>query len=184
MSLQEQLLPIVKFSFVFTCSFSVFVCFKMAKKSVDENFIFRACLGCYQVKSFGEFDRHGCENCDPCLKMKGNPDNIRKYTTEDFGGMVAKTPSFGSASVSVGSTEGVPGMYAITCNGILEQQKIQEMQQMGLRTPKNLLLDSPRNPLRNSPKNSPKNPLSMTPESSPKNQPRRLRKKKFPIIKL
>ncbi|KAJ3322531.1 transcription elongation factor spt4 [Boothiomyces sp. JEL0866] len=56
----------------------------------------RACMLCSLVKSFDQFRRDGCENCDDVLNMKDDSDRVMDCTSATFEGVVAVMKPEGS----------------------------------------------------------------------------------------
>ena len=49
----------------------------------------RACLVCSLIKSFDQFERDGCDNCESVLTLRRNRDNVYDCTSANFEGMIA-----------------------------------------------------------------------------------------------
>ena len=80
-----------------------------------------ACVACRLVKTFGQFEATGCENC-AFLEMEGDEDRVADATTADFKGVMAMADPSGSWAArwtrlgrggGGGSGGPVPGVYAV-----------------------------------------------------------------------
>ena len=49
----------------------------------------RACLVCSLIKSFDQFERDGCDNCESVLTLRRNRDNVYDCTSANVEGMIA-----------------------------------------------------------------------------------------------
>ncbi|KAJ3312411.1 transcription elongation factor spt4 [Boothiomyces sp. JEL0838] len=56
----------------------------------------RACMLCSLVKSFDQFRRDGCENCEDVLNMKDDSDRVMDCTSPTFEGVIAVMKPEGS----------------------------------------------------------------------------------------
>jgi len=93
----------------------------------------RACLLCSLIKSFDQFQKNGCDNCDVFLQMKGNPDSVYENTSANFDGMIAMMnpqQSWVAKWQRIGSLN--PGMYAVSVSGKLQPALVRELKSQGI----------------------------------------------------
>ena len=48
----------------------------------------RACLRCGLIKTFDQFKRYGCDNCEDILRFRDKEEMVNSCTTDDFKGFV------------------------------------------------------------------------------------------------
>ncbi|KAF0376085.1 transcription elongation factor SPT4 [Gigaspora margarita] len=81
----------------------------------------RACRVCSLIKTYEQFKREGCDNCESFLGLCGYPDKIRECTSSDYDGIIAlmkpRANSFISKTKKL--TRYVPGTYAVGVSGRL-----------------------------------------------------------------
>ncbi|XP_044745493.1 transcription elongation factor SPT4-like isoform X3 [Coccinella septempunctata] len=93
----------------------------------------RACLACSLIKSFEQFLRDGCDNCEEFLRMRKDSDNVYLYTSKSFTGMAAMmqpSESWVGKWLRIGVC--CPGMYALSVAGSLPREKMRQMRRLGL----------------------------------------------------
>ncbi|KAJ3192082.1 Transcription elongation factor SPT4 [Irineochytrium annulatum] len=75
----------------------------------------RACIRCAIIKTRDQFQREGCDNCEEVLGVR---DNVGKFTTAQFDGMIAMMePGASWVAKWQRCDKYVPGMYAIRVTG-------------------------------------------------------------------
>jgi transcription elongation factor SPT4 len=91
----------------------------------------RACLSCAQIKTQHAFRKEGCENC-PMLKMKGNMGVVNECTSSKFQGVIGLLdPKKSWVARWQRASEFKPGLYAMTVEGVLADDHIQDVEQGG-----------------------------------------------------
>jgi len=93
----------------------------------------RACLLCSLVKTFDQFEMDGCDNCDSFLQLKNNREAVYTCTSSSFEGIVASMSpedSWVAKWQRIGNL--VKGCYAISVQGKLPTQVIQDLRSQGI----------------------------------------------------
>lgn len=93
----------------------------------------RACKRCGLIKTYEQFYEEGCENC-PFLEMAEFPERANSCTTPFFEGMSAVAdPRESWAARWIRVDQFVPGVYAITVTGTLDQDIQEDLGNRGIR---------------------------------------------------
>uniref|UniRef100_A0AC34QCA6 Transcription elongation factor SPT4 n=1 Tax=Panagrolaimus sp. JU765 TaxID=591449 RepID=A0AC34QCA6_9BILA len=91
----------------------------------------RACLVCSLVKTYDQFVKNGCENCDIYLHMRNDPDRVSDATSQTFSGLIGAMDNEHSWVCKWQKiTRKVPGCYAISVTGTLPSELISELRSM------------------------------------------------------
>uniref|UniRef100_A0A915EUP7 Spt4/RpoE2 zinc finger domain-containing protein n=1 Tax=Ditylenchus dipsaci TaxID=166011 RepID=A0A915EUP7_9BILA len=90
----------------------------------------RACLVCSLIKSAGQFEDDGCDNCEGFLMMKN--DKVHECTSANFDGMIAVCDQIDSwickwQKISANKCKGI---YAISVSGSLPKSLIERCHQV------------------------------------------------------
>lgn len=90
----------------------------------------RACKRCGLLKTLEQFHDYGCENC-PFMKTE---DHVGSNTTAFFEGQVAVTDPRSSWAAKWIRVDGfMPGVYAITVTGDLDQEVKDDLVNQGIQ---------------------------------------------------
>jgi len=93
----------------------------------------RACLLCSLIKSFDQFQKTGCENCEEFLAMRGQPDAVYEYTSANFDGCIAMmNPSQSWVAKWQRISHLNPGLYAVSVSGKLQPAVVRELKGHGI----------------------------------------------------
>lgn len=93
----------------------------------------RACLVCSLVKTLGQFERDGCENCNEFLHMKNSNDTAMDYTSSSFDGLIAlMSPEDSWVAKWQRLTPYVKGCYAISVTGKLSTSMLNDLKLKGI----------------------------------------------------
>ncbi|KAE9551077.1 hypothetical protein FO519_005714 [Halicephalobus sp. NKZ332] len=91
----------------------------------------RACLVCSLVKTFDQFIKTGCENCEMFLRMRGDSDRVSEATSSTFSGLIGAMDNESSWVCKWQKiNKKVPGCYAISVTGSLTSELISELRSM------------------------------------------------------
>ncbi|ODV92956.1 hypothetical protein CANCADRAFT_49373 [Tortispora caseinolytica NRRL Y-17796] len=93
----------------------------------------RACMVCGVIRSFDEFAKNGCPNCESVLNYAGSEDIIQDCTSPSFEGIVAlgePGESWVGRWLRIESFQ--PGLYAVKVNGRLPEDIIEELESKGI----------------------------------------------------
>lgn len=90
----------------------------------------RACLNCSVIRTLSFFKQHGCPNC-PFLEVnKGK--NLYQTTSASFKGLISlKDPKQSWVAKWQRIDDCQPGMYAMTVDGVLNDEFIMKIEQCG-----------------------------------------------------
>lgn len=93
----------------------------------------RACLLCHLIKNADQFEKNGCDNCEPQLGLRGHREMIASCTTTNFSGMIALCqPEDSWVARWQRITERQRGMYAIDVHGKLPSGIIQDLKHLNV----------------------------------------------------
>lgn len=93
----------------------------------------RACMICSVVLSSSNFQTSGCPNC-PFLELQGNNDAVQECTSAVFEGMIAlNDPRTSWVAKWQRLTDYQPGVYAVKVVGTLNEDRIVEAQENGVK---------------------------------------------------
>jgi len=93
----------------------------------------RACLLCSLIKTFDQFERDGCDNCDRFLQLKGNRESVYNCTSSSFEGVVSSmSPEDSWVAKWQRISNLVKGCYAISVQGKLPTSVIGELRSQGI----------------------------------------------------
>lgn len=104
----------------------------------------RACLLCRLIKTYDQFCRDGCDNCQSVVSMRDDPDRVLDLTTTRFSGVVAVMRPAVSGSAGGGGSwvarwqrlDGVKaGMYAGRVEGRVPEEVEEELAAKGVAVP-------------------------------------------------
>ncbi|KAK9459931.1 Spt4/RpoE2 zinc finger-domain-containing protein [Lipomyces oligophaga] len=88
----------------------------------------RACLLCGILRTFDEFYRDGCPNCDSVLRLQSSEENIHACTSPSFEGLSAlSSPSKSWVAQWMRDDKFQPGLYAVQVKGRLPDEIIQSL---------------------------------------------------------
>jgi transcription elongation factor SPT4 len=84
----------------------------------------RACLSCHLIKTFDQFTQFGCDNCEPYLKLQGDPDRVLECTSPRFSGMAGLMAEGEGGWVArwMRREKGCSGLYAGRVEGRLPEE--------------------------------------------------------------
>ncbi|XP_028141991.2 transcription elongation factor SPT4-like [Diabrotica virgifera virgifera] len=93
----------------------------------------RACLVCSLIKSFDQFEKEGCENCEEFLRMKNSHDNVYDCTSNNFDGMISvMCPDDSWVAKWQRISRLSRGVYAISVSGTLPKSIIKDLKSRGI----------------------------------------------------
>uniref|UniRef100_A0AC35GM12 Transcription elongation factor SPT4 n=1 Tax=Panagrolaimus sp. PS1159 TaxID=55785 RepID=A0AC35GM12_9BILA len=91
----------------------------------------RACLVCSLIKTFEQFVRDGCDNCEPFLQMRNDSERVQEATSNSFNGMIGAMDNEASWVCKWQKiNKKVPGCYAISVTGSLPSDLISELRSL------------------------------------------------------
>jgi len=93
----------------------------------------RACLLCSLVKSRGQFESDGCDNCESVLHLKDRQDNINDCTSASFSGLIASckpSDSWVARWQHIGNLS--MGVYAVSVRGRLPKAVVRDLKDEGI----------------------------------------------------
>ena len=94
----------------------------------------RACLVCSFVQSQSRFLKQGYPNCEAFLEMANNSDNVADCTSEVFEGLITvNDPEASWVAKWQRLDEYVPGVYAVKVVGTLNEDRVQDALEAGVR---------------------------------------------------
>lgn len=91
----------------------------------------RACLFCSQVRSWDQFEKEGCPNCDSFLHLQGNKHKIGECTSASFEGLIALMDPDASWVARWQRISGITytlGLYAMNVNGRLPREVAEDIE--------------------------------------------------------
>ncbi|KAI9836491.1 MAG: transcription elongation factor spt4 [Thelocarpon superellum] len=94
----------------------------------------RACMVCSVVQLQTKFMREGCPNCEDFLGLAGHSEAIEECTSQVYEGLITLADPTTSWVAKWQRLDGyVSGVYAVKVTGTLPEEKIQEIEEAGVR---------------------------------------------------
>lgn len=94
----------------------------------------RACMVCSIVRTFNQFLKDGCPNCEAIIGLRNSPEAIADLTSAVFDGLVTVgDPSRSWVAKWQRLTTYIPGVYAVKVVGTLPDEVLQVLEDNGVR---------------------------------------------------
>uniref|UniRef100_A0A7E4V497 Transcription elongation factor SPT4 n=1 Tax=Panagrellus redivivus TaxID=6233 RepID=A0A7E4V497_PANRE len=88
----------------------------------------RACLVCSLVKTFDQFVKDGCDNCEDFLAMRNDSERVSEATSSNFNGMIGAMDNEQSWVCKWQKiNHKCAGVYAISVTGSLPSDLIRDL---------------------------------------------------------